>query len=86
MEFTADGSYASVGAKIKPKKEYEWAHSMSDIINSLIKAGLRIEFLNEYPFTVWRQFPFTERGFDGFFRLKNQKAEIPLLFTLKATK
>ncbi|KKK44796.1 hypothetical protein LCGC14_0807370 [marine sediment metagenome] len=86
MEFTADGSYASGGTKIKPKKEYEWAHSMSDVINSLIESGLRIEFLNEYPFTVWKQFPFAERGSDGFCRLKNQKAEIPLLFTLKATK
>ena len=47
---------------------------------------LAIEFLNEYPFTVGKQFPFAERGPDGFYHLKNQKAEIPLLFTLKATK
>jgi len=86
MEFLADGSYASHGIKIEPKKEYEWAHSMSDIINSLIEAGLRIKFLNEYPFTVWKQFPFAEREPDGIFRLRNQKAEIPLLFTLKAVK
>ena len=86
MEFTAEGSYASVDSHMKPQKEYEWAHSMSDIINSLIEAGLRIEFLNEYPFTVWKQFPFAERAPDGFFRLKDQKAEVPLLFTLKAIK
>lgn len=86
FEFIADGSYASGGAKIKPKKEYEWAHSISDVINSLIEAGLRIEFLNEYPFTVWKQFPFAERDSDGFYYLKNQKAKIPLLFTLKAIK
>ena len=86
MEFITDGSYSSAGIKIEPKKEYEWAHSMSDIINSLIEAGLRIEFLNEYPFTVWKQFPFAECDPDGLFRLKNQKAEIPLLFTLKAVK
>ncbi len=85
MEFIADGSYA-LDNKIEPKKEYEWAHSMSDVINSLIEAGLRIEYLYEYPFTVWKQFPFVERGSDGFFHLKNQKAEIPLLFTLKAVK
>ncbi len=85
MEFIADGSYA-LDVKIEPKKEYEWVHSMSDIINSLIEAGLRIEYLNEYPFAVWKDFPFVERGSDGFFHLKNQKAEIPLLFTLKAVK
>jgi len=72
--------------KTNPKKEYWWAHSMSDIINSLIEVGLRIEFLNEYPFTVWKQYPFAERELDGYYRLKNQKAEIPLLFTLKAVK
>jgi 2-polyprenyl-3-methyl-5-hydroxy-6-metoxy-1,4-benzoquinol methylase len=86
LEFVVDGSYASEEKKMEPKKEYEWAHSMSDVINSLIQAGLRIEFLNEYPYTVWEQFPFTERGSDGYYRLKNQKAEIPLLFTLKAVK
>jgi len=86
LEFIADGSYATGEKKMEPKKEYEWAHSMSDIVNSLIQAGLRIEFLNEYPFSVWQQFPFSERESDGFFYLKNQKAEIPLLFTLKAVK
>ena len=85
IEFTADGSYASEH-KIKPKKEYEWTHSMSDIINSLIEAGLTITFLNEYPFSVWQQFSFLERRTDGFYYLKDQKAEIPLLFTLKAEK
>ena len=86
MEFITDGTYASIDAKIEAKKEYVWMHSMSDIINSLIKAGLRIEFLNEYPFTVWKQFPFVARGPDGFYYLKDQKADIPLLVTLKAVK
>jgi 2-polyprenyl-3-methyl-5-hydroxy-6-metoxy-1,4-benzoquinol methylase len=86
MEFITNGDYASNGFKITKKKEYVWMHSMSDIVNSLIEAGLRIEFLNEYPFTVWKQFPFAERELDGYFRLKNQKAEIPLLFSLKAVK
>ncbi|MFX0024606.1 MAG: class I SAM-dependent methyltransferase [Candidatus Hermodarchaeota archaeon] len=86
MEFIADGTYATDVVKFKPKKEYEWNHSMSDIINSLIEAGLRIEFLNEYPFSIGKRFSFSELGSDGFFRLKNQKAIIPLLFTLKAVK
>ena len=86
MEFIADGSYAPDTPKIEPKKEYEWTHTISDIINSLIRADLRIEFLNEYPFTVGKRFPFMERGPDGYYQLKNQKAEIPLLFTLKAVK
>lgn len=86
FEFDSDGTYASIETNFEPKKQYEWAHSISEIINSLIEAGLRIEFLNEYPFTVWKQFPFAELGENGYYRLKNQKAEIPLLFTLKAIK
>lgn len=85
IEFIADRSYASV-SKIEPKKEYEWTHSMSDILNSLIESGLTIKFLNEYPFTNWKQFPFLELRDDGFYYLKDQKAEIPLIFTLKAEK
>jgi 2-polyprenyl-3-methyl-5-hydroxy-6-metoxy-1,4-benzoquinol methylase len=86
FEFEADGSYAENATKFETKKEYEWAHSLSDVVNSLINAGLKIEFLNEYPFTVWKQFPFADLEEDGFYRLKGQKAEIPLLFTLKAVK
>jgi SAM-dependent methyltransferase len=86
MEFTAEGSYAASHSHMEPHKEYEWKHSVSDIINSLIQAGLKIEFFNEYPFTPMGMFFFTEKDSDGYYRLKNQKAEIPLLFTLKASK
>jgi hypothetical protein len=86
IEFTAEGSYASDDSHMSPHTEYEWNHSVSDIINSLIQAGLKIEFFNEYPFTSYKLFTFSEKDFDGYYRLKNQKAEIPLLFTLKASK
>lgn len=86
MEFIADGSYARDDVKIKPHVEYEWSHSLSDILNSLISVGLKIEFLHEYPFSPMKSYPFAERGTNGYYRLKNQKAEVPLFFTLKATK
>lgn len=86
MRFEENGTYAVSNAKIENKVTYEWQHSLSDIINALLNAGLRIEFLNEYPFTVWKHFPFAALDKDGYYRLKNQKAEIPLLFTLKAIK
>ena len=38
IEFTAEGSYASDDSHMNPQKEYEWGHSLSDIINSLIQA------------------------------------------------
>ncbi|HUU77046.1 MAG TPA: class I SAM-dependent methyltransferase [candidate division Zixibacteria bacterium] len=86
MEFEVEGTYAVKEAKIKQNKSYEWIYSFSDVINSLINAGLKIEFLNEYPFTVYKGFPFAEKESDGYWRLQNQKATLPLLFTLKARK
>jgi SAM-dependent methyltransferase len=86
MEFIAEGSYASDAHHMNPLKEYEWEHSLSEIINSLIQAGLKIDFFNEYPFNIDKEFEFSEKDSEGYYRLKNQKVEIPLLFTLKASK
>ncbi|MFL5732780.1 MAG: SAM-dependent methyltransferase, partial [Chloroflexia bacterium] len=66
--------------------EYGWNHSMSECVNSLIAAGLRIQSLHEYPYIVWKMFPFLEKGADGMWRLSAEKGEIPLMFSLRATK
>ena len=63
---------------------YEWTHSMGDIINALINAGLRIEFIHEFTLCSWRRFPFMEQDEGGWWRLKGNK--IPLTFSLKASK
>ncbi|MHA1555586.1 MAG: class I SAM-dependent methyltransferase [Candidatus Heimdallarchaeota archaeon] len=86
MEFKVEGTYAEKDAKVNAEKEYEWAHSLSDIVNALLKAGLKLEYLNEYPITVYEAFPFAKQDEDSYYRLKDQKAEIPLIFTIRATK
>jgi SAM-dependent methyltransferase len=63
---------------------YEWTHSMGDIINAIIYAGLELEFLHEFPKICWSQYPFVKQDEDGWFRIKGDN--IPLLFSLKATK
>jgi SAM-dependent methyltransferase len=84
--FDDEGSYANPDAKIENTVDYEWTHSVSDIINSLISAGLRIEFFKEHDKTCYQQFPFVKKDNDGYYRLKNQKINIPLMFSIKATK
>ena len=86
LEFETDRTYAVDTVDFGVKKEYEWNHSISNIINALIKAGLEIQFFNEYPFTCWKSYPFAEKNPDGYWRLKDQKAVIPLLFSIKAIK
>lgn len=82
----ADGTYTDWESNIKGVT-YEWSYTFSDVLNSLIKAGLKIEFLHEFPFTMYDQFPgFMEKNEKGHYVLKNKKIQIPLLFSLKATK
>lgn len=67
--------------------QYVWDHSLAEIINSLIEAGLRLEFLHEFPFAARAKFPFMEQGEDGWWRLPPpQHGTIPFLFSLQARK
>ena len=77
-------SYA--GDELLKTPTYEWTHPISDILNSIISAGLRIEFLHEFPFIGWQAYPMMERGEDGWWRLPEHQDSVPLLFSLKATK
>jgi hypothetical protein len=40
--FESDGTYADRAEKVENKAQYEWQHTLSDVVNSLIKAGLRV--------------------------------------------
>ncbi len=66
---------------------YEWNHNLSSIVNSLIKAGLTIESLNEYNYLGYKHFPFMVQNnskqwvFPGKY-----KKMFPLLFSIKARK
>ena len=85
FQWESDGSYADLSAPVQHRVTYEWFHSLGDILNALISAGLRIEFLHEFPVCAYRSFPFMEQGTDGWWRLKGGDT-IPLMFSLKATK
>jgi 2-polyprenyl-3-methyl-5-hydroxy-6-metoxy-1,4-benzoquinol methylase len=84
--FDDQGSYADRSARLENTTTYEWAHSLADILCSLIDAGLRIEFLHEFPMTCYQHFPFLEQGEDGWWRMPEHRDRLPLLFSLKATK
>jgi SAM-dependent methyltransferase len=85
LRFDVQGSYADPTAGLH-WVEYGWQHSISDIINSLIGAGLQIQELREYPFAAWGLFPFMERHYDGWWYLPERFPPLPLMFSLKATK
>ena len=86
LRFETKGSYADPSAEVEQPFEYGWPHPLSEIVNSLIRHGLRIDFLEEYPFLDWPA-PFLVKREDGTWVLPpDQEGELPLFFALKATK
>lgn len=82
----SSGTYANWNADIK-SPTYLWSYTISDIINSLTEEGLKIDYLHEFPFTMYNQFPgFMKQNKKGQYVLKNKEIQIPLLFSLKAIK
>lgn len=68
------------------KPSYEWIWTFSDIVNSLIAAGLTVESLNEYDKAFDQSFPDMIKGDDGWWYLPEYRGKLPLIFTLKARK
>ena len=67
--------------------EYGWDHPLSEIINALLGAGLRLEFVHEFPYCGEQRFPFMVRGDDGWWRFAGKNDNmVPVLFSLRATK
>ena len=65
---------------------YQWAHSMGEIVSSLAAAGLTIEFLHEFSFSQFHAFPQMVRGHDGWWRLSEQNDSLPQQYSVKAHK
>lgn len=82
--YEAEGSYAT--AEPIRWTSYEWSHSLGEIVNALLDAGLRLEFLHEFPFASYRALPFMVQGEDGLWRLPEHAESVPLIFSIKATK
>ncbi len=85
IETEQAGTYADREADIR-YKEYGWNHSLSEVINCLIRHGLRIEFLNEYSYSPYDCFAKTVRGEDGNYRIQGLEGVLPMMYSLKAGK
>lgn len=86
VAWEGDGTYADRDAKVQHRTTYDFPTPISVAVTSLIDAGLRIEFLHEFPFSTYQFLPFTERRPDGTVRLTKHDGCVPLLYSIKATK
>ena len=82
--FVDKSTYAS--SKVLPEMvHYEWTFSIGDVVNGLVSAGFRIEFLHEFQHCTFRSHPFLTQGEDGLWRCKS-KPDLPLMFSIKAVR
>ena len=65
-------------------EHYRTLHRLCDVVNALSSAGLRIEFVHEFPFDYWRRLGGMVRDDAGRWRLPGDP--LPLSFSLRATK
>ncbi len=79
-------SYAGTEERGTMPVEYEWRHSLGEVITTLCQAGLRLEFLHEFPYSDFHQLKAMKEDENGWWRLPDHPGSLPCMFSLKATK
>ena len=83
-EWEEAGSYADQAAVTEHNRTVEWTHGLGAVVTALIDAGLTIEFLHEFDYTLYPRWPFLTRSGRDTFRLPEGMPSIPLMFSLRA--
>ncbi len=63
-----------------------WNYGMGELLTALIAAGLRIEYLHEFPLSHYQRYPSLVLGADGWWRWPSPEQTLPMLFSLRAAK
>jgi SAM-dependent methyltransferase len=86
ISFDEDVTYTGDARPLTHTRIYEWIHPLSDIVNGLIRAGLKIDFLNEHDIVAWKAFPDMREVDRGVYVLPEGHVSMPLSFSISATK
>ncbi len=78
-------SYAEPGIPLK-NREINWHHGVGSIINSLIMAGLQIDFLHEHFYSPYPVFPEAVALSQSRWVHQKLKQNIPYVFSIRAKK
>ena len=85
IETYVQGTYTNRDAPIKAK-EYGWNHSLAEVLNSLIHAGLRIDFLHEFMYSPYPCFNNVVQTPEGNWWIRGMEDKIPMVYSIKAMK
>ena len=82
---TETGTYADPNASLE-QELVSWNHSLDEVFQNLLKAGLEITLFEEYNYSPYDCFKNTQEEELGRFRIKHLKHKIPMVYALKAKK
>jgi SAM-dependent methyltransferase len=80
-----EGTYTENGADAVATLA-TWAHPLSSVINSLIGAGIRVDRVNEFPFSPYNCFEGMVEREPGRFYLSHKGNDVPLVYSLTGRK
>jgi SAM-dependent methyltransferase len=80
-----EGTYTENGEDVVAELA-TWAHPLSNVVNALVKAGIQIEQLNEFPFSPYNCFEGMEEREPGRFYLSHQQHDVPIVYSLMGRK
>lgn len=80
IEYPYFSSETSVTADDGPP--YKWTHGLGEILTALVDAGIELQFVHEYPFSVIERAPGMVEDEDGYWRFEDD-VDLPLLVTVK---
>jgi 2-polyprenyl-3-methyl-5-hydroxy-6-metoxy-1,4-benzoquinol methylase len=83
---TDEPTFTGGEERFEHNKAYSWNHGIGEVVTSLIRAGLALEFLHEWPYGCYEIFPFMQRDAQGYYRLNTHDESVPLLYSLRARK
>jgi SAM-dependent methyltransferase len=86
LAFEAATTYTGDPTRLANTTSYQWIHPVSDIVSGLIGAGLQIEMLHEHELLPWKPFSMMLDAGDGYYRLPDGVAPVPLALSLRARK
>ncbi|MBM7073873.1 methyltransferase domain-containing protein [Shewanella sp. 202IG2-18] len=63
-----------------------WPHPISEVLNALIKSGIKIEQFNEFPYSPYNCFDGLEKAEEGKYIMRHKGQLVPLIYSIKGVK
>lgn len=82
---TQNGTYADRTAEITIS-DVSWNHSISEVLNSLLKNGLEIKSFDEFDYSPYNCFNKTTEFEPNKFRIEHLSDKIPMVYSINATR